>query len=158
MLDTCEICGHETGKSEHLRLRADLVKIAFKKVLESSSQQKMSIDWAQVGRITVKAADTVLAEMEPKPDTGPSADEIARRARALAGELLTGLEKPILSRLRAKLQEGLTQDQGANAKNPTSDPRVLGYRVGCDTATAMAVRLIDAAMEKTGAAENDDAK
>lgn len=123
--------------------RFELVKIAFEKRLDGlANGTAPEMDRADVATAIVNDVDAVLAAMDKTPDTVPPAEEIERRA---------------LKRVRATLQEALTQDADAFAKNPTTDDRVLGWRDGYDTSTRMALRLIDAAMETTEA-ENPDAK
>jgi hypothetical protein len=110
--------------------RFELVKIAFEKTLEVQIQFD---DPNEMGRGIVALADAALAAMEKTPDTGLPAEEIERRARA---------------RIRAAIQNILDADLRVYAANPAEDPRR-------EWRQEFLVK-IDAAMEKTGA-ENDDA-
>lgn len=102
----------------------------------------------------LKRAMAIVAAMDPTPDTGPPAEEIA----PLANDVLTGLEEPALSRLRASIQDQLDVDLEANANIPTTNLRVGGYRDGSCDARKSTLALIDAAIGKAGETENDNAK
>lgn len=145
--------------------REELVKIAFDRLLRRSLQEK-EWKWADIALGAVAAADDVLAAMnkadslvdkttayadamDATPDTGPSAKEIERRARTLAGGVLDGVEKPILARIRAEIQARLDADAVVYAKNPTTNLHVGGYREGDRLARKEILAMIDAAMEKT---------
>lgn len=135
--------------------RFDLVKIVLEKAL---SQRDLTagcvVSSVGVGALTVLLADAVLAAMEQTPDTGPSAEEIERRARALAGDVLSEVEQPnleILRAIRAEIQIHLDADLKAHAASPTTNIRVGGYRHGGGDAYRHILAMLDAAMEKTGA-------
>lgn len=134
-------------------LRFDLVKIAFAEALRNPEAGAASV----VGLGVVKYADAVLAAMEKTPDTGLSAAEIARRARGLAGDVLSEVEKPnlaIVRELRAEIRESLAKEESHYAEYPTTDQRTLGFREGFASSGRADLRLIDAATEKASEAED----
>lgn len=125
----------------------------------------------EVATRVVELADAVLAKMEKvdeakqaedaqrhfatqaaiaKPDTGLPADEIARRARGLAGEVSTGLEGSALGRIRAVIQTRLDDAAKVHADNPTTNVRAQGYREGVSDDRKYILAMIDAEMEKAG--------
>lgn len=53
-----------TLNQRYINQRFDLVTIAFKKALDIASQQQGTIRFEEMARMTVNAADAVLAEME----------------------------------------------------------------------------------------------
>lgn len=64
----------------------------------------------------------------------------------------------IVRELRAEIQNRLAADTKVYANNPRTNVRVGGYRHGGSDAYRHVLAMIDAAMEKAGAAEDDDAQ
>lgn len=99
----------------------------------------------------------LIATMEKAPDAEPSADEIARRAGALAGDVLSEVERPNLAiarEIRAEIQAQLDADLKADASNPTTIVHVSGHRQGRSDRSKDILAMIDAAIAKAGEAEN----
>lgn len=103
----------------------------------------------------LERAIAIVKAMDATPDTGPSKAEIERRARALAGTVLDGVEYPLLSGIRAAIQTRVDVDAKVHASNPAPNLRTEGYREGVRDDRMYVLAMIYAAMEKPGEAEND---
>lgn len=133
--------------------RFELVKIAFEKLLPLFFEQDKKTSWEDVGSITVKAADAVLAEMGKD---APDAKEIEQRARKVAGDVVSETENEkvpaiMVLRIRAELTTCLDRDLKVYADNPTE------FRSGHIDGIELALRIIDQAIEKHGKADSETA-
>lgn len=121
--------------------RFDLVKVGADKMFDHMGASILDgRPRAEVSGRIVAFADAVLAAMEQTSDTGPSADEIVRRA---------------LKRIRDLLQEKLDAHQQTCAMKPTEDNRVRGCRNGFTNAYKDALVIVDVV---TGEAEDESLK
>jgi hypothetical protein len=115
----------------------------------------------ELGKQVVELADAVLAAMDATPDAGPSAEEVQEEIIEIDEDgVVHGVgEKPnlaIVLAIRAQIQTHLDGYLKFHAENPTTNVRELGFRSGGSHRSKHILEMIDAAMEKTGEAENDD--
>jgi hypothetical protein len=120
-----------------------LVRTAFKQALANQANPELNKGTFTASKVAVdivESADAVLAAMDQTPDTGAPADE-----------------QPTLKSIRDRVQDLRDTHLRTCEKIPTKDDCVRYWRGGVFDAYANALAIIDAAMEKAGEAEDDDA-
>lgn len=141
--------------TEHRDFRQfELVKIAFEKALAGRiDRTDRPFNPVDIAKAVVEYADAVLAEMEMDV---PDAKEIERRARKLAGTLLTDLKitmEPVLRDLRAAMRDCFKRELTGRLLPPTPSAHMQSLREGFITARGIALDCIDEAIAKARKAE-----